>query len=275
MPNTPYTVSVRQTSVGNTGQRSVSSSSSPASASVRNTVVARSVGQPGRPGQSGNVAGSQILPGSQPGLNPTGNPAMPALGQVPTGGTPNFPLPGGPDIPRPNPPGFTQGQDPNQYGQQLRDYVTDYRSRLMSALQNYRQGVRGAVSQSQANTPFQMGRAAIQGARGQLQGLQQQYPGNRAIAGGLESLSDAERWIIERESSGDPFAYNPVPTDSGNAFGLGQLTTLNRQRYAAEFGFDPDTTNPNEQLQMMRAYIRDRYGSPEAAMAFWQRNGWY
>lgn len=78
-------------------------------------------------------------------------------------------------------------------------------------------------------------------------------------------------WIIQRESEGNPRAKNP----NSSAFGLGQLIEANRKAYAERFGFSPDTINPQEQLQMMDAYVKERYGSYEAARKFWEQNHWY
>jgi LysM repeat protein len=62
-------------------------------------------------------------------------------------------------------------------------------------------------------------------------------------------------------------------TVSSSATGLGQLTLPNVDAHypdgAAGIG-DPH----NEAVGMLR-YIKDRYGTPEEALAFHQRNGWY
>jgi hypothetical protein len=84
----------------------------------------------------------------------------------------------------------------------------------------------------------------------------------------LSGTSAAERWIILRESSGDPTADNPTST----AFGLGQLLLGNRILY---LGRDYATIDCGRQLWAFRAYVRDRYGTAERAKAFWQANGWY
>ena len=84
----------------------------------------------------------------------------------------------------------------------------------------------------------------------------------------LSGTSAAERWIILRESSGDPTADNPTST----AFGLGQLLLGNRILY---LGRDYATTDCGRQLWAFRAYVRDRYGTATRAKAFWQANGWY
>jgi hypothetical protein len=84
----------------------------------------------------------------------------------------------------------------------------------------------------------------------------------------LSGTSTAERWIILRESSGDPTADNPTST----AFGLGQLLLGNRILY---LGHHYATTDCGRQLWAFRAYVHDRYGTAARAKAFWQANGWY
>ncbi|HET9556583.1 MAG TPA: hypothetical protein VFS70_05535, partial [Actinomycetota bacterium] len=84
----------------------------------------------------------------------------------------------------------------------------------------------------------------------------------------LSGTTAAERWIILRESSGDPTADNPTST----ACGLGQLLLGNRILY---LGHHYATTDCGRQLWAFRAYVRDRYGTATRAKAFWQTNSWY
>jgi peptidoglycan hydrolase CwlO-like protein len=84
----------------------------------------------------------------------------------------------------------------------------------------------------------------------------------------LSGTSAAEQWIIMHESSGYPTADNPTST----AFGLGQLLLGNRILY---LGKDYATTDCGKQLAAFRTYVRERYGTAEAAQAFWQSHGWY
>ena len=84
----------------------------------------------------------------------------------------------------------------------------------------------------------------------------------------LSGASAAERWIIMKESGGDPTADNPAST----AFGLGQLLLGNRILYLGE---DYATIDCGRQLWAFRAFVRDRYGTAGRAKAFWQANGWY
>lgn len=78
-------------------------------------------------------------------------------------------------------------------------------------------------------------------------------------------------FIIDGESNGITTAKNP----HSSAFGIGQMIKANREAYGRRFGFDPNTTDPGQQIQMMLAYIKDRYGTPEAAAAFKRKHGWY
>ena len=84
----------------------------------------------------------------------------------------------------------------------------------------------------------------------------------------LSGTSPAELWIIMHESGGYPTADNPTST----AFGLGQLLLGNRILY---LGNDYATIDCGKQRFAFRAYVRDRYGTAQAAQAFWQANGWY
>ncbi len=84
----------------------------------------------------------------------------------------------------------------------------------------------------------------------------------------LSGTSDAEYWIIMHESGGDPTADNPNST----AFGLGQLLLDLRQRL---LGADYDTIDCGKQLSAFRSYVRERYGTAEAAKSFWLNHGWY
>jgi septal ring factor EnvC (AmiA/AmiB activator) len=103
-----------------------------------------------------------------------------------------------------------------------------------------------------------------------LQQRQQRQAGQ--VRGGgkcdLSGTSDAEYFIIMKESGGDPTADNPTST----AFGLGQLLIDGRRHY---LGANADTTDCALQLQAFRGYVRDRYGTAENARAFWLAHGWY
>ena len=84
----------------------------------------------------------------------------------------------------------------------------------------------------------------------------------------LSGASASEVWIIMHESGDNPFAQNPHST----AFGLGQLLLDLRIRL---LGANFDTTNCALQLQAFRGYVKERYGTAEAAQAFWEAHHWY
>lgn len=84
----------------------------------------------------------------------------------------------------------------------------------------------------------------------------------------LSGASPAEVWIIMHESGDNPFAQNPNST----AFGLGQLLLDLRIRL---LGADYATTDCAKQLWAFRQYVKERYGTAEAAQAFWEAHHWY
>ncbi|MGX7098557.1 aggregation-promoting factor C-terminal-like domain-containing protein [Globicatella sanguinis] len=74
-------------------------------------------------------------------------------------------------------------------------------------------------------------------------------------------ISDAKEWIAMRESGGQYEIWNPTQTYYGRyqltaSYLNGDLSRENQERVADE-------------------YVLNRYGSWEAALAFWQANGWY
>ena len=86
-------------------------------------------------------------------------------------------------------------------------------------------------------------------------------------------VTPAEKWIIDHEDATySTSAYDPIDTPTGHALGLGQLTEVIRRQY---LGSNYNTTDPALQLQAMRDYIRQRYGTAEAAVAFWREHQWY
>lgn len=78
---------------------------------------------------------------------------------------------------------------------------------------------------------------------------------------------DALRELIQRESGWNPYARNPRST----AFGLFQFLKATARNYGIPWG----TTNYKVQTDAGLRYIRDRYGTPSKALAFWLRNRWY
>ncbi len=90
--------------------------------------------------------------------------------------------------------------------------------------------------------------------------------GGKYSVGSFHGLSAAEAWIIQHESGGNPEAQNPHSTAYGGAQFLD--TTW------AGTGI-PKTSDPELQLKAFRIYYRQRYGTAEAAMRFWQAHNWY
>lgn len=77
---------------------------------------------------------------------------------------------------------------------------------------------------------------------------------------------DALNNLLIRESGWRPDAQNPT----SSAFGLFQFLDSTRKNY----GIDRNAT-VEQQIDAGFRYIRDRYGSPEAAWRFWQAHHWY
>jgi len=71
--------------------------------------------------------------------------------------------------------------------------------------------------------------------------------------------------LINAESGWRPNAQNPTST----AFGLGQFLNSTWKSYGAK------TADPAQQLAYMAKYIKDRYGTPEKALAFHAAKNWY
>lgn len=76
--------------------------------------------------------------------------------------------------------------------------------------------------------------------------------------------------LIGRESSWNHNAKNPKST----AKGYGQFLAGTRRTYEKKMGIKYDG-NPVNQILMTAQYIKDRYGTPQAALAFWDKNHWY
>lgn len=83
-----------------------------------------------------------------------------------------------------------------------------------------------------------------------------------ALEVGGESLVE----IIERESDFNHTAQNPNST----AYGLGQFLNSTWETVGCEKSDDP-----YYQIDCMKKYVDQRYGSPELALEFWLKNKWY
>jgi hypothetical protein len=75
--------------------------------------------------------------------------------------------------------------------------------------------------------------------------------------------------LIGRESGWNPHADNPT----SSAYGYGQFLSSTRSSYEKKLGLSYN--NPVHQLIMTAQYIKDRYGTPEKALAFWDKHNYY
>ncbi|MFJ2191616.1 transglycosylase SLT domain-containing protein [Kitasatospora sp. NPDC087861] len=73
--------------------------------------------------------------------------------------------------------------------------------------------------------------------------------------------------IVSHESGWSVTATNP----SSGSYGLGQALPASKM---ASAGADWKT-NPSTQIKWALDYMNSRYGSPNAAWAFWQTHHWY
>ena len=95
-----------------------------------------------------------------------------------------------------------------------------------------------------------------------------------AVSSAISSLGVSSSWLepvlelVARESSFNPNAKNPKST----AAGLFQFLDGTRKNYG---GSKVDWSDPNTQALAGLKYIKDRYGTPEKALAFWDANGYY
>ena len=81
----------------------------------------------------------------------------------------------------------------------------------------------------------------------------------------------AMNFIFTHESSWNPKAYNPQPTPTGHARGIGQLTDA-QMHYVRRHG---SVNNAIAQIMGAYDYMNDRYGNPDKAEAFWKAHNWY
>lgn len=125
--------------------------------------------------------------------------------------------------------------------------------RISSAMLDY---LKGGASQDAAS-------AGVPGT-GPVQAQAQQAFARYGWGTGAEW--DAASWIIGHESGWNPTAVNP----SSGAFGLAQFLGSTKDLYLPN-----DDPNPGVQADAMARYIRDRYGDPIAAQAFWKSHNYY
>lgn len=74
--------------------------------------------------------------------------------------------------------------------------------------------------------------------------------------------------LVARESSFNSNAKNPKST----AAGLFQFLDGTRKNYG---GNSVNWSDPYEQAKAGLKYIKDRYGTPQKALEFWDKNKWY
>jgi muramidase (phage lysozyme) len=98
---------------------------------------------------------------------------------------------------------------------------------------------------------------------------------NSAIQSIRKAIPDAPAWapyvteLVGRESSWNPKAKN----SSSSAHGLGQFLDSTVKAYEKKYGIKYDT--PQNQLMLTMLYIKDRYGTPQKALEFWDQHKWY
>lgn len=93
---------------------------------------------------------------------------------------------------------------------------------------------------------------------------------SQAIAKGVPaSWAGALSELVRRESSYNSNAKNP----KSSAYGYAQFLNSTRANYEKKTGLN--YSNPVNQLIMMAQYVKDRYGTPQAALAFWDKNKYY
>jgi SLT domain-containing protein len=96
-----------------------------------------------------------------------------------------------------------------------------------------------------------------------------------AIKSVQRAIPDAPAWapyiteLVGRESSWNPNAKNP----SSSAKGYGQFLSSTVKSYEKKYGIKYDT--PEHQLMLTMLYVKDRYGTPQKALEFWDKNKWY
>jgi len=122
----------------------------------------------------------------------------------------------------------------------------------------------GGAAPTQAPTPAgatganATGRAALQGAADRAT--------SKAGVPASWSKSNALWTLLQHESGLNPRAKNP----SSTAYGLFQFLDSTWKTVGAT-----KTSDPEKQFEAGFKYIKQRYGTPENAWAFWQKHHWY
>ncbi len=130
-----------------------------------------------------------------------------------------------------------------------------------------------AQGPSASPTPVQPTQAVVPAPGTPLAGCES-YSGNRLLGCnllpghgfGTDQMDSLER-LWTRESGWDHTAENP----HSGAYGIPQALPGDKM---ATHG-DDWRTNPETQIRWGLDYIKNRYGNPDGAWAFFQANGWY
>ncbi|WP_061992599.1 aggregation-promoting factor C-terminal-like domain-containing protein [Fructobacillus ficulneus] len=117
------------------------------------------------------------------------------------------------------------------------------------------------TSQSESQAPQSQSQAPAQSTQATPSATTQAAQPTQTASN--QSEDQALQTLIMKESSGNVNARN------GIYFGLGQLSPQARAVYGG------NSTDYQDQLQAMKAYISARYGSAEAALAHHLQTGWY
>ncbi|WP_277987884.1 transglycosylase SLT domain-containing protein [Metabacillus sp. cB07] len=101
----------------------------------------------------------------------------------------------------------------------------------------------------------------------------QTYKGHLAQA--LQTGQIPDSWVVAlTELIGRESTWNPsVGNKKSSAWGYGQFLSSTRSQYEKKMGIS--YSNPVNQILMTAQYVKDRYGSPEKALQFWDKNNWY
>lgn len=92
-----------------------------------------------------------------------------------------------------------------------------------------------------------------------------------AMSKGLPSnWANAMTELVGRESSWNPNAQNRSSTAHGYAQFLNSTVKNYKKRYP-----NLNYNNPVDQLLLMYHYVKDRYGSPQAALKYWDKHNYY
>jgi hypothetical protein len=95
------------------------------------------------------------------------------------------------------------------------------------------------------------------------------------LASAISSGKVPDSWAVAlTELIGRESTWNPsVKNSKSSAYGYGQFIKSTREAYEKKTGLS--YKNPVNQIIMTAQYVKDRYGTPEAALAFWDKNNYY